>query len=106
MIDAIIDQHQEHLDWQYRCSTIQVNAGEREGGPTTRTPGADLQSSMLLKGNVTAEPGIKFNQICQPLPRSGSLLMIMCWGLSLCSGGWRGTAWEAVQGGLLSQSFR
>ncbi len=58
MIDAIIDQHGNHLDWQYRCSTIQVNAGRSVKGLFyhPHTWRETSTSSMLLKENVTAEP--------------------------------------------------
>ena len=58
LIDAIIDQHGNHLDWQYRCSTIQVNTGRNVKGlfyhpHTWRETSA---STVLLEENVTAEP--------------------------------------------------
>ena len=59
LIDAIIEQHGINLDWQYRCSTIQVNTGRSVKGlfyhpHTWREPPA---SSVLAEENVTADPG-------------------------------------------------
>jgi hypothetical protein len=59
LIDAIIDQHGNNLDWQYRCSTIQVNSGRSVKGlfyhpHTWRKTSA---SSILSWGNVTVDPG-------------------------------------------------
>ncbi|HTM12767.1 MAG TPA: ABC transporter ATP-binding protein [Bryobacteraceae bacterium] len=59
LIDAIIEQHGNNLDWQYRCSTIQVNSGRNVKGlfyhPHTWR---ETRASSILSGeNVTADPG-------------------------------------------------
>jgi len=58
LIDAIIDQHGNHLDWQYRCATIQVNAGRNVKGLFyhPHTWRATSESSLLLEENLAAEP--------------------------------------------------
>ena len=58
LIDAIIDQHGNHLDWQYRCSTIQVNTGRNVKGLFyhPHTWRETSESSVLLEENLTAEP--------------------------------------------------
>jgi ABC-type polysaccharide/polyol phosphate transport system ATPase subunit len=59
LIDAIIDQHGNFLDWQYRCSTLQVNSGRNVKGffyhPHTWR---EASASAILSGkNVTIDPG-------------------------------------------------
>jgi lipopolysaccharide transport system ATP-binding protein len=58
LIDTTIEQHGSNLDWQYRCSNIQVNAGRTVRGMfyhphTWRETSA---SSVLAEENVTADP--------------------------------------------------
>jgi len=60
-IDTTIEQHGKNLDWQYRCSTIQVNPGRPVTGlfyhpHTWREASA---RSMLSEENVGADPGKK-----------------------------------------------
>jgi len=59
LIDATIEQHGNTLDWQYRCSTIQVNSGRKVKGlfyhpHTWREASA---SGVLSGGNATVDPG-------------------------------------------------
>lgn len=59
LIDTIIEQHGHNLDWQYRCSTIQVNSGRSVKGlfyhpHSWRETSA---SSLLSAENVTVDPG-------------------------------------------------
>ena len=58
LIDALIDQNGNHLDWQYRCSTIQVNSGRSVKGLFyhPHTWRESTVSSVLSEENVTAEP--------------------------------------------------
>jgi len=61
LIDTTIEQHGNNLDWQSRCSTIQVNAGKPVKGlfyhpHTWRETSA---SSILSEENVTVDPGNK-----------------------------------------------
>ena len=61
LIDTTIEQHGNNLDWQYRCSTIQVNSGRNVKGlfyhpHTWREASA---SSILSEENVTVDPGNK-----------------------------------------------
>jgi len=58
LIDATIEQHGTCVDWQYRCSTIQVNPGRNVKGlfyhpHIWRETSA---SSILAEENVTADP--------------------------------------------------
>lgn len=58
MIDTTIEQNADRLDWQYRCSTIQVNPGKPVAGlfyhpHTWRETSA---SRILSEENVTADP--------------------------------------------------
>ena len=58
-IDTMIEQHGTNLDWQYRCSTLQVNPGRPVTGlfyhpHTWREASA---SGILSEENVTADPG-------------------------------------------------
>jgi ABC-type polysaccharide/polyol phosphate transport system ATPase subunit len=58
LIDTTIEQHGNNLDWQYRCSTIQVNAGRNVKGMfyhphTWRETSA---SRVRAEENVTANP--------------------------------------------------
>lgn len=59
LIDTTIEQHGNNLDWQYRCSTIQVNAGKPVKGlfyhPHTWREGS--ASSVFSGENVAADPG-------------------------------------------------
>jgi ABC-type polysaccharide/polyol phosphate transport system ATPase subunit len=62
LIDTTIEQYGNNLDWQYRCSTIQVNSGRNVTGQfyhphTWREASA---SSVLSGENVAVDPG---NQI-------------------------------------------
>lgn len=62
LIDTIIEQHGSNLDWQYRCSTIQVNSGRSVKGlfyhPHTWR---ETSTSTILTGeNVTVDPGKQF----------------------------------------------
>ena len=59
MIDTIIEQHGGNLDWQYRCSTLQVNSGKSVKGlfyhpHTWRETSAN---GILSEENVTVDPG-------------------------------------------------
>ena len=59
LIDATIEQHGTILDWQYRCSTIQVNAGRKVRWlfyhPHTWR---EASASGVLSGeNATVDPG-------------------------------------------------
>ncbi len=59
LIDTIIEQHGNNLDWQYRCSTIQVNSGRSVKGlfyhPHTWR---ETSAAPILSGeNVTVDPG-------------------------------------------------
>jgi hypothetical protein len=58
LIDTTIEQHGNNLNWQYRCSTIQVNSGRNVKGMfyhphTWRETSA---SGVLAEGNATANP--------------------------------------------------
>jgi ABC-type polysaccharide/polyol phosphate transport system ATPase subunit len=58
LIDTTIEQHGNNLDWQYRCSAIQVNSGRNVKGMfyhphTWRETSA---SGVLAEGNATANP--------------------------------------------------
>lgn len=59
LIDTTIEQHGNNLDWQYRCSTVQVNAGKPVKGlfyhPHTWREGS--ASSIFSRENVAADPG-------------------------------------------------
>jgi len=63
LIDAIIEQHGNNLDWQYRCSTIQVNSGRNVKGlfyhPHTwhETTSATSASTILSGESATVDPG-------------------------------------------------
>jgi len=59
LIDAIIEQHGSNLDWQYRCSTIQVNSGRSVKGLFyhPHTWHETSASGILLRENVTVDPG-------------------------------------------------
>ena len=58
LIDATIEQHGNCLDWQYRCSTLQVNAGRSVKGlfyhPHTWRESSP--SSLLSEESVTSDP--------------------------------------------------
>jgi phosphomannomutase len=59
LIDTTIEQHGNTLDWQYRCSTIQVNSGRKVRGlfyhpHTWREASA---SRVLSGGNSAVDPG-------------------------------------------------
>jgi hypothetical protein len=59
LIDTTIEQHGNNLDWQSRCSTIQVNSGRPVKGlfyhPHTWR---EVSANSILSGeNVTADPG-------------------------------------------------
>ncbi|MDP8988918.1 MAG: ABC transporter ATP-binding protein [Acidobacteriota bacterium] len=58
LIDTIIEQHGNNLDWQNRCSTIQVNSGRSVKGLFyhPHTWRETSVSSVLSDGNVTADP--------------------------------------------------
>jgi hypothetical protein len=58
LIDTTIEQHGNNLDWQYRCSTIQVNSGRNVKGLFyhPHTWRETSTSSVLAEENVTADP--------------------------------------------------
>jgi lipopolysaccharide transport system ATP-binding protein len=58
LIDTTIEQQGNNLDWQYRCSTIQVNAGRNVKGIFyhPHTWRETSTSTVLAEGNVAAEP--------------------------------------------------
>ncbi len=58
LIDTTIEQHGNNLDWQYRCSTLQVNAGRNVKGIFYHPHiwRETSSSSVLVEENVAANP--------------------------------------------------